>query len=129
MKLKAWSLFGFSFASAMAMLLWLPGILAWPAEKLNFGLSPRTNPSYILPFWAMEEKDIWKRHGLDTNFLTFDSGAARVQGLAAGVIDMGLGGTLSELQAIPRGLPIKLVADFGSKQDFYLYVRGDSRIR
>lgn len=102
---------------------------AWALDKLRFGLSARANPSYVLPFLAAEEKGFWKRNELDTEFIPFDAGAALFRAMAAGALDMALGGVLSDVQAIIRGVPVILVTDLKSPQDFYIYVRADSKIR
>jgi ABC-type nitrate/sulfonate/bicarbonate transport system substrate-binding protein len=45
-------------------------------EKFRVAVSVKANPSYMLPFWAAEEKGIWKNNGLDVGL--FASGVPAI---------------------------------------------------
>lgn len=101
----------------------------WAADKLRFAISVKFNPSYSLPFFAAEEKGFWKQNEIDARLIFFDSGSAMFRGMAAQAVDMGLGGGLSDLQAMARGVPVIIVADLKSLQEFSVWVRADSPIK
>ncbi|MEE8449831.1 MAG: ABC transporter substrate-binding protein [Thermodesulfobacteriota bacterium] len=98
-------------------------------EKFKVAVSVKANPSYMLPFWAAEEKGFWKKNGLDAEFIPFNSGRSLFQAMAGGAIDAGLGGAISDVRAIASGVPAIIVADLHSPQEFSVYVRSDSRIK
>lgn len=102
---------------------------AWAADKLRFGISVKFNPSYSLPFFAAEERGFWRQNDIDAQVIFFDSGSSMFRGMAAAGVDMGLGGGLSDVQAMARGVPVIIVADLKSPQEFSVWVRADSPIK
>lgn len=109
-------------------LLSTPGLVT-AAEKLKYGVSSRTDLIYVLPLLAAEEKGLWKEVGLAVEYVPFRGGAEMHQAVAAGQLDMGNSGAISIIQAMTRGLPEIMVADLKTRDDFFLWVRADSRIK
>ena len=107
----------------------LSGGIVLAAEKVKFGPSVKTNPSYNLPMFAAEEKGFWQQQGLDLEWIGFRSGRSTYRAVTAGSLDMGLGGTLSTVRAASRGVPAIIVADMANPQEFAVFVRADSPIK
>lgn len=107
--------------------LWLP--VAGHAQKIKFSTSVKLQPNQILPPMAAEEKGFWKEEGLDVEWVAFDAGASQHRAIAAGSVETGVGATISFMQAIAAGVPMVLVADLGTKNEFAFYVRKDSPIK
>lgn len=107
------------------------GALSLPsaAEKIKFGTAVRVSPLYSLPLLAAEEKGFWKENGLDLEWVPFRVGAPMHQAVAAGSIEMGLSGVLSQVQAVVAGVPEVIIADMGAREDFYVWVLAGSPIR
>ena len=106
--------------------------LAYPAfglEKIVVGTSLKTLPNMALPVLSAEEKGFWKEQGLDAEWIPFRGGSAMFRATAAGSVDMGIPGALSLFQAMAAKVPVILVADLKLKNNYYVWVRSDSRIR
>src|SRR3972149_2007101 len=91
----------------LALMLFLPLALTshqgLAQQKLRFGTSLKTSPHQVLPPLAAEEKGLWKPNGLDAQWISFEGGAAMYQAVVAGAVDMGLSGSLSQVQFSARG--------------------------
>lgn len=107
----------------------LTSVKAWALDKLNFGTPIKASALYDLPSIAAEEKGFWKQNGLETQWFSFEGGPALHKAVAAGSIDMGIASALSPLQAIVGGVPEIFVGDMQAREDFYIFVRADSRLK
>ncbi len=116
-----------------ALVLTIVGVmLNYPfaaAQKVRIAPCVKANPSYNLPFYAAEERNIWKKNGIDGEWVGIKGGAAMARAMAAGALDMGICGPLGGIRAIARGVPEVIIADYQSPQVWYIFVRGDSRIK
>lgn len=117
---------GWALVLVVLAFFWLP---ASRAEKIKFSTSVKLQPNQILPPMAAEEKGFWKEEGLDVEWIPFDAGGAQHRAIAAGSIETGIGATISLMQAIARGVPMVLVADLGTINEFSFYVRKESSIK
>jgi len=63
------------------------------------------------------------------SWFPFDGAVGLNRAAAAGAVDLGFQATISALAAIVRGLPVLVIAESGSRQDFYFYVKTGSPIR
>jgi NitT/TauT family transport system substrate-binding protein len=103
------------------------GVLA--IDKIKIGSAIREYPGYYLPILAAEEKGFWKNNGLEVEWIPFKGSPLLAAGMAAGDVKVGIDGTTSVLQAASRALPVIIVSDFQTENDFTLYVRAGSPIK
>lgn len=99
------------------------------AEKLKFATSVRAYSVFYLPALAAQEKGFWKENGLDTEWVPFSAGGAMVPAVAAGEINVALASVTLIAQAAARGIPVWAVSNLYPKEEFYVYVRADSRFK
>lgn len=105
----------------------LSGVKA--AEKIQLGTAIKLYPHYYLPVLAGEEKEIWKKNGLEVEWVPFSAGAALVRAAASGAINIGLVPGVTLVQAVARGVPVLIVSDLVGRDDYWFWVRTDSRLR
>src|SRR3972149_3887776 len=96
--------------------------------KLRFATAFK-GPEYDMTALAAEEKGLWKRYGLETEWFSMKGGGPTFQALAAGSIDMGTTQAVSTIQAVARGLSALVVADIGYIEDWKVWVRSDSPVK
>lgn len=117
-----------TFLSALVILL-LTATSTPGAEKLRAGTVFKESALYSLPMLAAEEKGFWKEQGLEVEWVPFTGGAPMAQAMAAGAIDAGMTATFSSILQIARGVPKVIVADMGSREDMYVWVRPGSPLK
>lgn len=117
-----------SIISSLALLL---GLLSFSqaVEKARISTPVKTNPIYVLPMVAAEEKEVWKQLGLEAQWFPFSAGGAQLQAMTAGAIDVGYSTTPSSIHGAARGVPLIIVSDLGSVDTYVLWVRADSPIK
>lgn len=103
--------------------------VALAAEKLRFGNGFKWAPMYTLIDWATQERGIWKKHGLEVEWFGFRGGTDMHQAFAGRALDMGITGTPGVLEAVSKGLPEVIVAQFPATAHFYVFVPPNSPIR
>ena len=96
------------------------------AEKLKVATSTKTSPWTYLPIFAAQEKGFWQENGIDAQWVPFRSGGASIRAMAAGAINVLLSSSVSAFRGRSRGVPLIFVAQIRSRNDFSVYVRGDS---
>lgn len=105
-------------------------ILGWhnspAAEKLKLGSSTKTSPWYYLPIFGAEEGGFWKENGLEAEWVPFRSGTEHHQAVAARSINIGFTSGTAQIQSMARGLPALIIMQVRSRDDFFIYVRGQS---
>lgn len=99
------------------------------AQKVRIAPSVKVNPSYNLPLFAAEEGNIWRKNGVEAEWVAIRAGAAMDRAMAARALDMGISAPLGHIRAIAQGVPEVIIADYQSPQVWYIFVRADSRIR
>lgn len=99
------------------------------AESVKMGTSIRAFSVYVLTFAAGDEKGIWKRHGVNVEWVPFKGGAAQYRAVAAGSLKLGLGPAVSEIRAIARRVPMVIVMEYQSRQEFFVWVQSASRFK
>lgn len=103
--------------------------VSFAAEKLKFGTGVRGAPPYYLPVLAAEDRGFWKQNGLEVEWVPFRAGGDQTRAIAAGSINMGLTTAAAGLQAASAGLPLLFVSDVNASENFYVWVRADSRFK
>lgn len=73
----------------------------------NAGLSGE-----LLPIWIAQDRGLFKKHGLDTEVITIQSGPLAVQALLGGSVQFHAGGTSSPMESKMRGSNVVTVASF-----------------
>lgn len=98
------------------------------AQKFKLGTGVKLSAPYYLTMIAAEEKGIWKKNGLDVEWVPFKGGGPFSQALAVGEIKMGFQAASGAFTAAARGSPVIIVSDL-AKNPFFFWVRGNSRFR
>lgn len=100
-----------------------------PGQKVKFGSATKQSPNYEFFYLAAEHEGLWKRQGLEVEWIPFTAGSMMYQTVAAGHISMGMSDVPSFLQAVVGGVQISAVADLKSPQLYALVVLPDSPIK
>jgi sulfonate transport system substrate-binding protein len=86
--------------------------------KTNFA-GAMTSDS-ITAVWVANEQGIFRKHGLDLQYVVMPNGTLTIAALLSGEIDMGLGGPGHILDAAVSGADVICIANFFRKLDFTL---------
>ena len=103
--------------------------VALAAEKLKFGVGFKWAPMYTLVDWLAQERGLWGKHGLEVEWFGFRGGTDMHRALVGGALDMGITSTPGVIEAVSRGLPEVIVAQFPAAAHFYVFVLPNSPIR
>lgn len=98
-------------------------------EKLKFGTSVKLYHGYYLPIFSAQEHGFFKENGLEVEYVPFKGGAALNAAMAARHINVAMSMAPSVLLGAAGGLPLVMVGEVIARNDFYLWVRTDSRFR
>ncbi|MBI4528194.1 MAG: ABC transporter substrate-binding protein [Deltaproteobacteria bacterium] len=93
------------------------------AEKVVVATAVRQSPVYYLPVMACLEKGFCQKQGINVEWVPFGSATSMYQAVAAGSVKMGLTHVGSQLQVATRGLPVVVVSDLKSSDDFSIWVK------
>lgn len=118
-----------SFTSSLVSLVGLLFSFSQALEKARVSTPVKTNPIYVLPMVAAEEKALWKQLGMEVQWFPFSAGGAQLQAMTAGAIDVGYSTTPSSIHGAARGVPLIIVSDLGSVDTYVLWVRADNPIK
>jgi ABC-type nitrate/sulfonate/bicarbonate transport system substrate-binding protein len=99
------------------------------AESMKYGSAVKLTPVFYLPVMAAQEKGIFKKHGLDVQWFPSSSGTDMQRALAASAIQIGSSAAAADILSISRGVPVVIVGDLQSYDDFGLYVTTKSRFQ
>lgn len=117
------------FLMVLLVFLWVEKSDVLAIDKIKIGTAIREFPTYYLPILAAEERGFWKNNGLEVEWVPFKGSPLLMTGMISGDIKVGIAGSTGVLQAASRGLPVIIISDLQSKNDFTLYVKADSPIR
>ena len=110
--------------STAALALTLTGTQALAQTKITIGDvgSGSTNhwPAYIA-----QQKGFFKEKGLDVEFVAAQSSSAAVQQLAAGSVEMAVGGLVDPIRAIDKGAPVTLFRTEAMAAPYEIYAKAD----
>lgn len=98
-------------------------------EKLKFATATRVVPSYYLPPLAAQEKGIWKKNGLDAEWVPFASAPPLYQAVASGAVAIGLTMSVAQLQAAAAGVPVVIISNLDTTDKFFVWARQESRFK
>jgi len=91
--------------------------LAAAAGKIVLGYA---SPGRALPFWLAQDMGLFEKYGLDFDAVFIRGAPVLVAGLAAGDIQVGSTGGSATLAAIAGGQELRIIASFGSRNNFDL---------
>lgn len=114
---------------AVLLVILLGSIQAEAQKKIVFSTPIRTATMYVVPGAAGEEKRFWKQMGLNVEWVSFGSGRAQMDAVAAGAVNVGGTMPVGTIQWTASGLPVVIVANMKQRINFYVYVNSNSRIR
>lgn len=97
-------------------------------EKVKIG-NVREDVLRALPILAAGDKGFWKGLGVEVEYVPFRGATEMHQAVAAVALDTGVAGAASVMLVQARGVPEIIVADLQAPEDFFVWVRTDSRIR
>jgi len=105
-------------ALSLAQLLWqLPAFAAAAPGKIVLGYA---SPGRALPFWLAQELGLFNKYGVDVESVFIRGAPVLVAGLASGNIHIGSTGGSATLAAVAGGQDLKIIATFGSRNNFDL---------
>jgi ABC-type nitrate/sulfonate/bicarbonate transport system substrate-binding protein len=97
--------------------LWFDFARAAAAGKIVLGYA---SPGRALPFWLAQDMGLFNKYGLDFDAVFIRGAPVLVAGLAAGDIQVGSTGGSATLAAVAGGQDLKIIANFGSRNNFDL---------
>ena len=110
-----------SLALLLGLLFFVP-FSSFGAGKLNFGIGARV-PRYQLPAFAAEENGIWRKNGLEVQYIEFTGGGPLNQAIAAKAVDVAFHSPAPVFTAAAQGLPMMIVSDL-AKTTLGIWVSG-----
>ena len=87
------------------------------AGKIILGYA---SPGRALPFWVAQDVGLFNKYGVDVEAVFIRGAPILVAGLAAGDIQVGSTGGSATLAAVAGGQDLKIIATFGSRNNFDL---------
>jgi len=111
-----------------SMLLGMAAVLALAAQdasaldKISYGTAVKLSPVYYLPVLAGQEHGIFKKNGLDVEWVPSNSGPDFHRALAAGAVQIGSSNSATDIPAIGRGAPSVIVANLQTADNFGIWV-------
>jgi len=91
--------------------------LAAAAGKIVLGYA---SPGRALPFWLAQDMGLFSKYGIEFEAVFIRGAPVLVAGLAAGDIQVGSTGGSATLAAVAGGQDLKIIASFGSRNNFDL---------
>ncbi|MBM4264678.1 MAG: ABC transporter substrate-binding protein [Deltaproteobacteria bacterium] len=97
--------------------LWSNSALAAAAGRIMLGYA---SPGRALPFWLAQDLGLFHKYGIDVEPVFIRGAPILVAGLAAGDIQVGSTGGSATLAAVAGGQDLRIIATFGSRNNFDL---------
>jgi NitT/TauT family transport system substrate-binding protein len=97
-------------------------------ETLKYGAAVTLTPVFYLPVLAAEERGIFKKNGVDIEWFPSRSGTDMQRALAASAIKIGSSGAAADILSIARGVPVVIVGNLQSYDDFAIWVSPKGRL-
>ncbi len=103
-------------ALVVAQMFWsLPASGAAASSKIILGYA---SPGRALPFWLAQELGLFKKYGVDVESVFIRGAPVLVAGLASGDVQVGSTGGSATLAAVAGGQDLRIIATFGSRNNF-----------
>jgi NitT/TauT family transport system substrate-binding protein len=105
-------------ALVVAQMFWsLPASGAAASGKIILGYA---SPGRALPFWLAQELGLFNKYGVDVEPVFIRGAPVLVAGLASGDVQVGSTGGSATLAAVAGGQDLRIIATFGSRNNFDL---------
>ncbi len=98
-------------------------------EKVVYGTAIKLSAVYYLPVLAAQEQGIFKKNGLEVEWVPTQSGPDLQRDIASGAIQIGSSTGATDIPAIAHGVPSIIVANLQPDDGFQVWVRTDSRFQ
>jgi ABC-type nitrate/sulfonate/bicarbonate transport system substrate-binding protein len=95
----------------------LPAFGAAASSKIILGYA---SPGRALPFWLAQELGLFNKYGVDVEPVFIRGAPVLVAGLASGDVQVGSTGGSATLAAVAGGQDLRIIATFGSRNNFDL---------
>ncbi|MGH7090298.1 MAG: ABC transporter substrate-binding protein, partial [Stellaceae bacterium] len=112
-----------------AVILGLSAVPGAAQEHVRYGTAVKFSPVYYLPVLAAQEQGIFKKHGLNVEWVPAKSGPDFIRDLAAGAVDIGSSTGATDIPAISRGAPAVIVGSLQPTDGFAIWVDTNSRFK
>ncbi len=99
------------------------------AAKVKVGTALRTQAVFAMPMLAIEENGLWKKMGVDAEWVPFKGGAAMHRAATAGAVHVGITAIVGTVRVIGKGLPFIVVYHMGPVTDFGIWVLTESPLK
>jgi len=97
-------------------------------ETFKYG-SPVNTPNFYLPVLAAQEQGFFKKNGVKIEWLPSQSGPDMQRAMAAGAIKIASSQTIPDLLSIARGVPLVIVGQMQTYDDFALWVITSGKVK
>jgi len=98
-------------------------------DKVKIGSSVQDSPFYYLPVGAAQDQGIFKKHGLDVEWVPSKSGSDLERAFAADAIKIGLSSAGADIVGITRGVPVSVIATLVPDDDFTVWAAANGKIK
>ncbi len=110
--------------SSAALALILAAAPACAQTKITIG-DVGSGSANHWPSYIAQQKGFFKEKGLDVEFVAAQSSSAAVQQLAAGSVEMAVGGLVDPIRAIDKGAPVTLFRTEAMAAPYEIYAKVD----
>lgn len=115
--------------SVLTLAVLLAPIQSASAAKVKVGTALRTHPVFAMPMLAIEDNGLWKRVGVDAEWIPFKGGSAMQRAVAGKSIQVAVTAVTGTVVSVSRGLPVTIVYHMGPVTDFGIWVLNNSPIK
>jgi len=113
---------GFSVGLALAM-LWFGALPAPAAAQIKTNFASSITSESMTPMWVARERGLFKKHGLDMQYVVIPRSPLAISALVAGEIDAAIIGPGHLINSASTGSDLIGIANFFQKLDYRLVAR------
>ncbi|HET9916061.1 MAG TPA: ABC transporter substrate-binding protein [Candidatus Binatia bacterium] len=117
---RSWRRFSVGLALAM---LWYGALPAPSAAQLKTNFASSITSESMTPMWVARERGLFKKHGLDMQYVVIPRSPLAIAALAAGEIDAAIVGPGHLINSASTGSDLIGIANFFQKLDYRLVAR------
>jgi NitT/TauT family transport system substrate-binding protein len=98
-------------------------------DTVKYGSAIKLSPVYYLPVLAAQERGIFKKNGINVEWVPSESGPDFQRNIASSVVQMGSSTGGNDIPAISRGVQATIVASLQPTDGFAVWVASNSRFK
>jgi ABC-type nitrate/sulfonate/bicarbonate transport system substrate-binding protein len=98
-------------------------------DTIKYGSAIKLSPVYYLPILAAQERGIFKKHGLNVEWIPSESGPDFQRNIAGSIVQIGSSTAGNDIPAISRGVQAQIVASLQPTDGFAIWVLSNSRFK